>query len=63
MENTIKIKESPFCNTYGSLNLVKGDDGNFYLEMEDPQGDDLYGPLTEEQVDAFHLLCEVNRVY
>jgi hypothetical protein len=63
MNTTIKIKQSPFTNTYGSLNLVKGDDGNFYLEMEDPQGDDLYGPLTDEQVEAFHLLCEVNRVY
>lgn len=63
METTTKIKESPFCNTYGSLNLVKGDDENFYLEMEDPQGDDIYGPLTEEQVKAFYLLCEVKIVY
>lgn len=44
------IKESPFCNTYGSLNLVKGDDEKFYLKMDDPQGDDVYGPLTDKQV-------------
>jgi hypothetical protein len=63
METMTKIKESPFTNTYGSLNLVRGESGNFYLEMEDALGNDLYGPLTDEQVKAFHLLCEVDVVY
>ncbi len=63
METTIKIKQSPFTNTYGSLNLVRGESGKFYIEMEDQQGDELYGPLTDEQVEAFNLLCELAIIY
>lgn len=55
------IKESPFRNTYGSLSLVYDDEGNKYLEMEDCFGPDLFGPLTDEQEQAFYTLCEVER--
>ena len=53
------IKYSPFANTYGSLILVQDGDGQFYLCMQDCMGDDHFGPLTQEQVNAFNILCEV----
>ena len=53
------IAISPFSNTYGGLNLVEGSDGNRYLQMDDCCGPDCFGPLTDEQVKAFHTLCEV----
>ena len=59
MNITKSIKGSPFCNTYGRLTLVLGDDGQKYLEMDDCCGPDYFGPLTEDQLVAFHVLCEV----
>lgn len=53
------IQDSPFCNTYGGLVLVLGDDGHRYLEMEDCIGPEYFGPLTDEQVAAFYALCDV----
>ena len=53
------IKRSPFSNTYGSLILVQDVDGKYYLHMQDCIADDLFGPLTQEQIDAFHVLCDV----
>ncbi len=53
------ISQSPFVNTYGGLSLILGDDGQRYLEMSDCFGPDYFGPLTEEQVAAFYVLCEV----
>ena len=49
---------SPFCNTYGGLALCHFD-GVPYLKMEDRFLDEFYGPLTPEQVEAFHVLCGV----
>ena len=56
------LESSPFGNTYGGLSLVLGEDHERYLEMEDCFGPDYYGPLTDEQVAAFLLLCELPRV-
>ena len=53
------VKHSPFSNTYGTLILVQDVDDKYYLRMQDCMGDDLFGPLTQEQIDAFHVLCEV----
>lgn len=53
------IKESPFGNTYGGLSLALGDDGKKYLVMDDCFGPVYHGPLTDEQVAAFYLLCDV----
>ena len=57
-----KIKESPFCNTYGGLSLMQNDKGEKYLQMEDCFGPDIFGPLSHEQVDAFYDLCTVRPV-
>lgn len=57
MEDTELVRRSPFINTYGGLDLVKSDDGRF-LRMGDCYGPDLFGPLSDEQVAAFHTLCE-----
>lgn len=56
------LESSPFSNTYGGLSLVLGEDLEHYLEMEDCLGPDYYGPLTDEHVAAFMLLCELPRV-
>ncbi len=53
------IKESPFVNTYGRLILVEDENGDKYLEMGDCFGPDYFGPLSDEQVKAFYLLCEL----
>lgn len=53
------IESSPFGNSYGGLSLALGEDGKKYLVMDDCSGPDYYGPLTEEQVAAFYLLCDV----
>ena len=55
-----RIIESPFANTYGSLCLVEEASGKKFLLMQDCcRPYDRWGPLTEEQVAAFHLLCEI----
>lgn len=59
MRKNETIKDSPFGNTYGGLSLVLGDDGQRYLEMQDCFGPDYFGPLTDEQVAAFYVLCDV----
>ena len=46
-------------NYYGALTLVNRD-LEFYLKMQDYDGDDLTGPLTMEQVEAFCILFEVD---
>ena len=53
------IERSPFGNTYGSLNMVRQQDGKLYLRMEDCFDPDYFGPLNDEQVAAFKLLCQV----
>ena len=54
------IRESPFANTYGGLSLVRDEKNQqFFLEMEDCFGPLYFGPLTEEQTNAFHILCQV----
>ncbi|MPQ69478.1 hypothetical protein [Pseudomonas sp. MWU12-2323] len=50
------IASSPFSNTYGGLKLFKGSDGQNNLEMEDCRGPTYWGPLSREQVKAFHVL-------
>lgn len=55
-----KIEASQYMNQYGGLSLVKMENGDMCLEMEDCFGPDYWGPLTEKQVVAFHTLCEVN---
>ena len=55
------LKNSPFANTYGGLRLVENDKGQRLLEMEDCFGSDYFGPLTDEQVEAFEMLCDVER--
>ncbi len=52
-------------NTYGGLDLMQVETaskyrkvGDYYLCMGDCFGDDFTGPLTEEQVKAFHILFE-----
>lgn len=52
------ISSSPFSNTYGALKLFKGSDGQHYLEMDDCRGPTYWGPLSTEQVKAFHVLKE-----
>ena len=55
-----RIKDSQFSNTYGGLSLwIDEDLGEHYLKMEDCFGPDVWGPMTDEQVAAFHTLCEV----
>lgn len=55
-----KVKTSSFGNTYGGLSLVRQiKTGDRFLEMEDCFGPEYHGPLTEEQVAAFLLLCEL----
>lgn len=54
-------EDSPFGNTYGGLTLVTTD-GGYYLEMGDCQGPDWFGPLTPDQVAAFRVLRDVQRV-
>jgi hypothetical protein len=49
---------SPFCNTYGGLDLHYIN-GVPVLRMGDCIGNDYFGPLTAEQVEAFHTLCGV----
>jgi hypothetical protein len=53
------ISQSPFVNTYGGLALVNNEAGELFLRMQDCFGHDVFGPLTEEQVKAFHVLCKV----
>lgn len=62
MKRVARIKESPFGNTYGGLTLVTGEDGKRYLEMEDCFGLDYFGPLNDEQVAAFYVLCDVEQL-
>lgn len=49
---------SPFRNFDGGLVLCAFD-GVPYLRMEYSTGYDYFGPLTAEQVEAFHVLCGV----
>ncbi len=63
MKKESTIKKSNFTNTYGGLNLILGDDGKMYLEMQDCDSCEIYGPLTDEDVKAFLLLCKVKFVY
>lgn len=53
-----EIRSSPFGNTYGGLSMVEID-GELFLKMEDCFGPDYFGPMTPEQVAAFHTLCTV----
>ena len=59
-----KIKESPFENAYGGLSLVVEETtGKRYLDMDGADGSGgTFGPLTDEQVAAFFLLCEVPEI-
>ena len=61
-EEGISVR-SPFRNTYGGLDLFwREDDGGElqpFLSMEDCFGPDIFGPLTENQLEAFYVLCEV----
>jgi|AXCI01.1.fsa_nt_gi hypothetical protein len=57
------VKESPFENTYGRLELHRDEKGRFFLLMDDPQGGAEWGPLTDKQVEAFNTLCEVPGYY
>ncbi len=52
------IQESQFCNTYGHLVLVRVK-GKNYLLMEECVGGNYFGPLTDKQVEAFKILCDV----
>ena len=52
------VKESPFSNSYGALELHQDDEGCFFLVMEDVVGGSEFGPLTDAQVEAFHTLSE-----
>ena len=61
MQKAKTLESSPFGNTYGGLSLVLGEDLKKYLEMEDCVSSDYYGPLTDEQVAAFLLLCDLPR--
>ena len=55
-----RIKDSPFYNTDGGLSLwMDEESGEYYLKMGDSIGTDIWGPITDEQVAAFHKLCEV----
>jgi len=55
------ILNSQFANTYGGLSLRKDvDTGKLYLQMDDCLGPEVWGPLTDEQVTAFHTLCKVD---
>jgi hypothetical protein len=56
---TTRLKDSPFANTYGGLVLVVAEDGQHYLEMQDCFGPSYYGPLSTEQLAAFHVLADV----
>ena len=57
------IAESPFGNTYGGLDMILRNDGKLYLKMGDCLGDKYYGPLNDEQVKAFMVICQVTFVY
>ena len=54
-----RVLTSPFSNTYGGLSLNKNEDGDYYLQMDDCFGPDYYGPLTQDEVIAYHTLCGV----
>lgn len=62
MKKIIIIKESPFGNQYGSLVLIEYDNGDKCLEMEDCCHSSYFGPLTDEHVCAFDVLCGVNEI-
>ena len=55
------IKTSPFYNTYGSLDLVKGNNNKKYLRMGYCGGAN-YFEITPEQEKAFYLLCDVKKL-
>jgi len=57
-----EVKASPFCNNHGGLSLQKGSDGKMYLEMQEMFEADHFGPLTSEQIAAFHTLCTVEEI-
>jgi len=57
-----EVKESQFRNGYGSLTLFEGEDVQAYLIMGDPLACKYFGPLTSEQLEAFHTLCTVEEV-
>ena len=52
------VKDSEFTNEYGGLSLVRFND-KLYLCMEDCFRDKYFGPLTNAQVTAFNLICDV----
>lgn len=55
------VKESPFANSYGGLDLYQDDEGRYFLVMEDVSGGSEFGPLTDAQVEAFHTLSEATK--
>lgn len=57
------VKNSFYRNTYGGLDLIKGENDKFYLKMQDCFGPDFFGPLTDEQINAFYILCEVKPLF
>jgi hypothetical protein len=62
-QNIETVRASDFSNTYGGLDLVKDGDGVLYLRMSDCMGDSFFGPLTQDQVAAFELLCNAPEVH
>ena len=38
MPSKTLVKQSPFENTYGGLELHRDEEGRFFLRMEDPVG-------------------------
>ena len=48
------------ANTYGNLELVKRESGEYFLEMGDCFGDACTGPLSKEQVEAFFVLFKIS---
>lgn len=55
------IECSQYSNSYGGLSLVKDNNGDYFLEMEDCFGPEYFGPLTDDQHAAFYRLCDVGR--
>jgi hypothetical protein len=56
--NTITLRNSNFSNTYGGLSLVQYKDKK-YLCMDDCFGPSYFGPLNQEEISAFDILCRI----
>ncbi len=54
-------KESPFGNTYGSLCMYEYN-GRQYLHVQDCFSNGYFGPLTNEEIKAFDVLCNVKEI-